>query len=148
MGDANGWIGDLWVYYLAYTKRPIHTAATAALAIFGLLIFIDPLFVLVAIACYVLPPIVLYVLDDDPDIRLERTTGLSEHDAPDPGRRGGAEAEPEPPDPVVGDGDSDSDGIDTDSDSDGDDSDSDSDGVDTDSDSDGVDTDTDSDSDS
>ncbi|WP_345781268.1 hypothetical protein [Natronobeatus ordinarius] len=55
------WLRGLWNYYREYTSTPIHTAATAALAIFGILIFVDPLFAVVAIGSYVLPPIVLYV---------------------------------------------------------------------------------------
>jgi hypothetical protein len=61
-----GWLRGLWRFYLAYTKTGVHAAATAGLAIFGLLVFVDDAFVILAIASYVLPPVVLYVLADDP----------------------------------------------------------------------------------
>jgi hypothetical protein len=61
-----GWLRGLWRFYLAYTKTGVHAAATAGLAIFGLLVFVDDAFVILAIASYVLPPVILYVLADDP----------------------------------------------------------------------------------
>ncbi|RQG90127.1 hypothetical protein EA462_09045 [Natrarchaeobius halalkaliphilus] len=57
---------DFWSFYRRYTATAVHTAATAGLAIFGLLVFVDPLFAVVAIACYLAPPIVLYVRTDEP----------------------------------------------------------------------------------
>jgi hypothetical protein len=56
---------DVWDYYRRYTDTAIHTAATAALTAFGLLIFIDPSFAWLAIASYVLPPAVLYAIGRD-----------------------------------------------------------------------------------
>ena len=51
---------DFWGFYRDYTKTAMHTASAAALAIFGLLVFVDPLFALLAIASYVFPPVVLF----------------------------------------------------------------------------------------
>ncbi|KYH27666.1 hypothetical protein HAPAU_03340 [Halalkalicoccus paucihalophilus] len=139
-----------WAYYRRYTTTAIHAAATAALTAFGLLIFIDSSFAWLAIAAYVLPPVVLYAtgsaVGEDPDDR-------------DAGRPEDADRARPPRVPDVGgdrdaDGsDADSDGVDTDhdgpdGDSDGIDRDTDgpdldSDGIDRDSD--GRDTDTDSD---
>ncbi|WP_114575576.1 hypothetical protein [Saliphagus sp. LR7] len=152
MGDARRWLDGLWRFYLGYTNRPVHAASAALLAIFGILVFVDPLFAILAVAAYVAPPVILYVRADDPEAQASRHRRVPDRDSPAPrgdvgrepassgGRRG-----------AVGDADSDSDadsdGTDADSDSDGGDGDSDSDGDDgdTDSDSDGTDTDTDSD---
>lgn len=54
-----------WAYYRRYTNTAIHAAATAALTAFGLLIFIDPSFAWLAIASYLLPPVVLYAIGSD-----------------------------------------------------------------------------------
>lgn len=54
------WLEGLWEYYREYTHTAIHAASVAALTIFGLLVFIDPVFVVLAIASYLGPPIVLY----------------------------------------------------------------------------------------
>ncbi|MFO7833558.1 MAG: hypothetical protein R6V31_05765 [Halohasta sp.] len=106
-------MAGLWTYYRQYTHSAIHAAAAAALTIFGLLVFIDPLFAAVAIAAYVCPPIVLYVLGVDV----------------------GSESGPVSADrPLGSDSDSDDGDSDSDSDSDGADGDTDSDGSDTDSD--------------
>ncbi|MEY7848688.1 hypothetical protein AB7C87_05735 [Natrarchaeobius sp. A-rgal3] len=59
------WLRGLWEYYREYTGSAVHTASAAALAIFGLLVFVDPLFAVVAIASYVCPPIVLYAIGID-----------------------------------------------------------------------------------
>lgn len=72
---------EFWQFYRRYTATAIHTAATASLAIFGLLIFVDPLFALVAIASYVLPPVVLYAIGWSPSSDRE-TEGIT-----DPGDR-------------------------------------------------------------
>jgi hypothetical protein len=150
------WLRGLWVFYLAYTKTGTHAAAAAGLAIFGLLVFVDDAFAVLAIAAYVLPPVILYVRADGMpgasesdgtsaetangrnDRRSERPTvvtdGRAGHTTATARRRGG-------------DGDTDSDGDDGDTDSDSDDGDSDSDRDDGDTDSDGDDGDTDSDSD-
>ncbi|WP_227353183.1 hypothetical protein [Haladaptatus salinisoli] len=131
------WLRGLWDYYLEYTHTAIHAASAAALTAFGLLIFIDRLFVLLAIAAYVCPPIILYSLGSDvgktstpPDThRLESATDAGG------GSDGGSAS-----------GDGNSNGSDGDTDSDGDDGDTDSDGDDGDTDSDSDDGDTDSDS--
>ncbi|WP_331235356.1 hypothetical protein [Natronorarus salvus] len=101
------WLRGLWEYYRGYTKTAVHTAAGAALAVFGLLIFVDPLFAAVAIVSYVLPPVVLYVLDADVG-RESSFTGPSRQRT-DPGGTSIRDS----------DGDTDSHNGDTDSDSDG-----------------------------
>lgn len=58
-------VHGFWAYYQRYTKTAIHAAATAALTAFGLLIFIDPSFAWLAIASYLLPPVVLYAVGSD-----------------------------------------------------------------------------------
>ena len=59
------WGQDLWAFYRQYTQTAVHAAAVAALTIFGLLVFIDPLFAGVAIAAYFCPPLVLYLFGVD-----------------------------------------------------------------------------------
>ncbi|MDJ1430736.1 hypothetical protein [Halostagnicola sp. A-GB9-2] len=66
------WVHDLWRFYLAYTQTATHAATAAAFAIFGLLVFVDPLFALLAIGSYVVPPLVLYVLEDEPPRSRDR----------------------------------------------------------------------------
>ncbi|QSW98068.1 hypothetical protein [Haloterrigena alkaliphila] len=155
---------EFWAYYRRYTDTTVHTAATAGLTIFGLLIFLDPWFAVLAIGSYVLPPVVLYTLSDDrapgADDGSPQQGRPSDHTARtiDSTRRRSTGGSPRAtdgrdtranPHTVVGNGDTDSDSddgdTDTDSDSDGTDTDSDSDGTDTDSDNDGTDTDSDSD---
>lgn len=124
------WLAGLWEYYRGYTQTAVHAAATAALTAFGLLIFIDPLFAILAILSYLTPPIALYSLG------TEAVPSESDHDPATPMTNVNGDAKT-----TRVDGDSDSDGNDTDSD--GDDGDSDSDGDDRDTDSDGADADTD-----
>lgn len=168
-------VNEFWAYYRRYTDTTVHTAATAALTIFGLLIFLDPWFAVLAIGSYVLPPVVLYTLADDRapgaddgypqqdrpsdhtartvDSTRRRSTGGSPRASSGHDSRAGSTA-------AVGNGDTDTDsdsddgdtdfdgvGTDTDTDSDGVGTDTDSDRDDGDTDSDGVGTDTDSDSD-
>lgn len=153
------WIRGFWTFYRDYTSSAVHTASAAALAIFGLLVFIDPLFAVVAIASYVGPPLVLYSIDAG--------VGSASHDSPESTPDGNDDGVSSTP-PIDSDGgsgpDSDSwldrrgdgedvtgrtsehtddvapateaDDSDTDTDSDDGDSDSDADGGDTDSDSD------------
>lgn len=149
-------IVDFWSFYRRYTNTAIHTAAAATLAIFGILVFVDPWFAALAIASYVLPPIVLYVFDPDvvPAPEHSAETPDSNRSEPTPARHervltidqetaiGGGDSDSDT-DRDDGDTDSDSDGGDTDSD--GDDGDTDSDSDDGDTDSDGDDGDTDSD---
>lgn len=121
------WLRGLWEYYREYTHTAIHTAAAAALTGFGLLVFVDPLFAAVAIASYVCPPVILYVVDgrDSPE--------RAESDAP---RSAEVSARPSSTTGSNTDGDADTDSDDGDSDADGDDGDSDADGDDGDADSD------------
>ncbi|SEH12307.1 hypothetical protein SAMN04487967_0749 [Natronorubrum sediminis] len=86
-------IRDFWLFYRRYTDTTIHTAATAALAMFGLLIFLDPWFAAVAIACYVLPPIVLYVFEPNSPIVADVEREFEHESRPE---RDGV-SEPKPP---------------------------------------------------
>lgn len=128
------WLSGLWEYYRGYTRTAIHAAATAALTAFGLLIFIDPLFAILAILAYLTPPIALYSLDADVETGTVPPEGDHGRVATVTNADSGSDTRDE-------DSDSDSDG--DDSDSDQDDGDSDSDGDDGDTDSDGTDADTD-----
>ncbi len=125
------WFHGLWEYYREYTQSAIHAASAAALTAFGLLIFVDRLFVVLAIATYLLPPVILYSIGSDvgktstsPAVATVRADSGTNSDR---------------------DSDSDSDSDDGDSDSDSDGEDSDSDGPDADADADGADADADAD---
>ncbi|MFD1640414.1 hypothetical protein [Halohasta litorea] len=150
VSTAREWVSGLWTYYRQYTHSAIHAASAAALTIFGLLVFIDPLFAAVAIAAYVCPPIVLYVLGVEVGAESEAasterpgdTDSVAVTDSTRGSERGARDSDSDS-DGGDSDSDSDSDGADGDSDSDSDDGDSDSDGADGDSDSDGSDTDSD-----
>ncbi|WP_394739568.1 WD40/YVTN/BNR-like repeat-containing protein [Natronococcus roseus] len=48
-------------FFQQYTKTWMHAVATAGLTAFGLLSFVHRGFVLLALACYIVPPIVLYI---------------------------------------------------------------------------------------
>ena len=112
--SAGQWLRGLWEYYRGYTQTAIHAIATAALTGFGLLIFIDPLFAILAIASYFCPPIVLYALDSDlgkPPTPLENTVSGANSGA-DTGSGSDTDSDRD-------DGDTDSDGADSDTDSDG-----------------------------
>ena len=108
------WLRGLWRFYREYTNTSVHTAAAAALAIFGLLVFVDPLFAVLAIGSYVVPPVVLYALEDASE--GQRPLEREEERTKDVTRAA-----------VVRDGDTDSDRDDGDTDSDRNDGDSDSD---------------------
>ncbi|MFP8954254.1 hypothetical protein ACLI4Z_14985 [Natrialbaceae archaeon A-arb3/5] len=133
---AQMWFRDFWAFYRRYVKTASHTAATAALAIFGILVFVDPWFAAVAIACYVIPPVVLYVLADDPVHEIESDSSApgardrsAESRATEPGpRRSSDRRGSRNRDTDSGNGDTDSDSDDGDTDSDSDDGDTDSDG--------------------
>ncbi|WP_218780609.1 hypothetical protein [Halorarum halophilum] len=125
------WLQGLWEYYREYTHSAIHAASAAALTAFGLLIFIDPLFVVLAIATYICPPVILYSLGAD--------VGKSSDPSTAPTVRGDSGTNSD----IDSDSDSDSDGGDSDSDSD--DGDTDSDGLHADADADGADADADAD---
>lgn len=75
LSAAAGRARGFWAYYRRYTNTAIHTATTAALTAFGLLIFIDPSFAWLAIASYLLPPVVLYAIGSD--------AGAEDEDDPD-----------------------------------------------------------------
>jgi len=112
---------QFWDFYRQYTHSAIHAASAAALTIFGLLIFIDPLFAGVAIAAYVCPPLVLYAFGVDVGTDSGGSASIS--------------ADRQPLNESVSETESQQNNGDTDSDSTGGDSDSDSDDGDTDSDS-------------
>lgn len=146
---------DFWQFFRGYVDTPIHAVSAAALAIFGILVFVDPLFALLAIGSYVLPPIVLFSIGwrkpsdraFEPDENSVERARRSRTGAADTGTRpdrvwSSAEAA----DPIDADADSDGGDGDTDTDSDDGDTDTDSDDGDTDSDSDDGDTDSDTDS--
>lgn len=117
------WLHGLWEYYREYTHTAIHAASAAALTAFGLLVFIDGLFVILAIASYLGPPVVLYSIDADagkPSDSSKGTTARADS---------GANAD--------NDSDSDSDSDGGDADSDGTDADADADSADADADADG-----------
>ena len=115
------WLQGLWEYYRGYTHTAIHTASAAALTAFGLLVFIDRLFVVLAIVSYIGPPLILYSMDAD----VGKPSDSSRVDAlrADSGTNSDT------------DSDTDSDSDDGDTDSDG--ADADADGADTDADADG-----------
>ena len=142
VSTVSGRLRTFWSFYRQYTTTAIHTAATAALAIFGLLVFVDSRFAAVAIGCYVLPPLVLYLLGRDPGTPTK--SGL-EDPAMGTGRPLESPSDRARPERPTGDTDSDKDALDTDFDSDDGDTDSDQDAYDTDSDSDDGDTDSDTD---
>ncbi len=137
---ATRWLHGLWEYYRGYTHTAIHAASAAALTAFGLLIFVDHLFVVLALASYVCPPIILYSLGAE-----FGKTPSSPDESP---AHADSETQPDSDsdtDSDTDDGDSDSDSDDSDSDSDSDDGDTDSDGADADADADGADADADAD---
>ncbi|USZ67486.1 hypothetical protein NGM10_12200 [Halorussus salilacus] len=85
-------------YYRRYTKTWVHALATAMLTIFGILTFVHPGFAAVAVASYVLPPVLLYAAGRDPTpagVGSRGTAtdepGIGDSD-PDPG----ATTDPEP----------------------------------------------------
>lgn len=152
LSAAIQWGRGLWAFYRKYTQTAIHAASVAALTIFGLLVFIDPLFAGVAIAAYLCPPLVLYLLGVDVGAEpsdVERTDEQGAVDRQERTETSAVETDAEPPDAGRndetnsdrknrnsdrnnrnsdrGDGDSDTDSDDGDSDSDRDGRDSDTD---------------------
>lgn len=114
------WLHGLWEYYRGYTQTAIHAVTAAALTAFGLLIFIDPLFAILAIASYFCPPIALYVVDADagkPSPPPESATTRADSES-------NSDTDPDT-DSDSDDGDTDSDGADADADADGADADAD-----------------------
>lgn len=59
--SANTEPGGFGAFFQQYTKTWMHAVATAGLTAFGLLSFVHRGFVVLALACYIVPPIVLYV---------------------------------------------------------------------------------------
>ena len=156
LSSGRRWLRGLWVYYREYTHTAIHAASAAALTAFGLLIFVNRLFALLAIAAYVFPPVILYSIGFDVETAPSSTksgTGRTEpgtNPSPDSKSDGGKMSSGSRDGRMYsgssdGDSDSDSDDGDTDSDSNDGDTDSDSDDGDTDSDSDDGDIDSDGD---
>ena len=124
MGVASTqWLRGLWEYYREYTHTAIHAASVAALTIFGLLVVIDPLFVVVAIASYLGPPVILYSIgtgagttsdsSKGTDVQADSRTNANHIlDTDSDSDNGGSDSDSD-------DGDTDSDGTDTDTDTDG-----------------------------
>ncbi len=138
---ATRWLRGLWEYYRGYTHTAIHAASAAALTAFGLLVVVDHLFVVLAIASYICPPIVLYSLgaeygktpsspDERPAHAGSETRSNSDSDTDSDSHDGDSDSDSD-------DGDSDSDSGDGDTDSDATDADADADSVDADADADG-----------
>ncbi len=142
VSDVARWLSGFWDYYREYTHTAIHAAAAAALTAFGLLIFVDRLFAVVAIAAYVCPPLVLYAIGSD---RGTPTDGGHETSARTDVATTPDGAGPRDSDTDTDSDDGDADGVDGDTDSDDGDTDSDSDDGDTDTDSDDGDSDADAD---
>ena len=73
-------------FFQQYTKTWMHAVATAGLTAFGLLSFVHRGFVLLALACYIVPPIVLYITrrgDDAAGSSMSPTdAALAEQDEP------------------------------------------------------------------
>jgi photosystem II stability/assembly factor-like uncharacterized protein len=63
---------DFGAFYREYAQTEIHAISAAALTLFGLLTFIHPGFVVVAISAYVLPPVYVYLTTrEDSDTNRE-----------------------------------------------------------------------------
>ncbi len=76
-------------FFRRYTKTWIHAVATAGLTAFGTLTFVNRGFAVVAVAIYVLPPVVLYLRGANPGIEGERTSPEhSDRGATEPGTAG------------------------------------------------------------
>ncbi|ELZ33653.1 hypothetical protein C474_04293 [Halogeometricum pallidum JCM 14848] len=80
-------------FFRRYTKTSLHTVSTAALTAFGMLTFVNKAFAVVAIAAYVLPPVVQYFRDpgwlreeetDDPTASAADGTERVERTEPEP----------------------------------------------------------------
>jgi photosystem II stability/assembly factor-like uncharacterized protein len=99
-GTAREALHDFGSFYRKYAKTGIHTAATAALTGFGLLTFLHPGFVVVAVGAYVLPPVYIYLTSDekedqdaDSDELAETTTRTETDSASDAGEIGWTETD-------------------------------------------------------
>lgn len=116
----SGWLHGLWEYYQGYSHTAVHAASAAALTAFGLLIFVNRLFAVIAIIVYVCPPIILYSLDSDVGRPSPSSSSPTEQ-----GDSGTSSPTMAVPDTDIDHGDADSDSDDGDTDSDGIDSDTD-----------------------
>ncbi|MFU8868092.1 hypothetical protein [Natronococcus sp.] len=92
--------GGFGRFFQQYTKTWMHAVATAGLTAFGLLSFVHRGFVLLALACYIVPPIVLYITrrgDDAAGSSMSPTdAALAEQSESDGNERNGGERiEPE-----------------------------------------------------
>ena len=126
---------QVWEFYRAYSQTAVHTAATAGLAIFGVLVVVDWRFAILAVISYLGPPLVLSLLTwAAPSRGLESVTD-KETGAGHEQRGTVMEREVSPSEAEKGsatdgnvsfDSDTDSDDGDTDSDTDSDDGDTDS----------------------
>jgi hypothetical protein len=132
MSSTGVGIRGLWQYYWVYvrTRVAMHAAATAALTLFGLLMYFHRGFIVLAVASYLLPPIYLYLAGDDPESARNQQADEDR------------DTETDFDDVDI---DTDSDGTDTDTDADGVDADADADSTDADADADGADADADAD---
>ena len=100
MADSHD--GGFVDFFQRYARTWVHAVSTAVLTLFGTLTFIDRWFAAVAVAGYVLPPVVLYAtgtLPGTPDERGESEADEETSDAPGSvdGESGGTVA-PEPTD--------------------------------------------------
>ncbi|MFC7020374.1 MULTISPECIES: hypothetical protein [Haloarcula] len=119
------WLDGLWKYYREYTHTAIHTASAAALTAFGLLIFIDRLFVVLAIAAYICPPLFLYSIGADAGKTSNSSNSATVQTDSKPSSVTDIDSDDEDSDSDSDDGDADSDGRDADADADGGDADAD-----------------------
>ena len=146
MSSAGKSIAGLWKYYLVYarTRGGIHAVATAALTVFGLLMYFHRGFIVLAVVSYVLPPVYLYLAGDDPERASTRETDEdddtdTDFDGRDIGTGAdGTDTDADGADADADGADADTDADGTDIDADGDDLDSDTDGSDADADADGA----------
>jgi hypothetical protein len=78
-------------FFQQYTKTWMHAVATAGLTAFGLLSFVHRGFVLLALACYIVPPIVLYITrrggDATGSSMSPTDAALAEHEEPSESER-------------------------------------------------------------
>ncbi len=128
VSSTAAWFRGFWGYYRGYTRTAVHAASASALTIFGLLVFVDRLFVVLAVASYVCPPFLLYGFDADagrPDSSDAPAVRADSGPGSDSGADGDADGSDGDADGSDGDADSDSDGDDGDADSDGSDDDAD-----------------------
>ena len=108
---------EAWKYYWEYvrTKTSVHAVATAALTAFGLLAYLDPWFIALALASYLFPPVYLYL--SGADLAPQPEPGESElYREADTSASTRTQSHPEDPDPDFDGPDYDYDGPDYDAD--------------------------------